>query len=957
MKFALQPLLSALLALTFGFGHGQAATVNWSAGIDHGFSLVDGTPLPAGSLVRIGWFRDPGTGAQLTDQQIQALAGDPSLLNSRFVEAGTSTIGSGVSGMTSHFTATSAVDTVGLGIVGKQIYLWVFDKATLAAATQQAICYWDVTDGTNPDGSPNRPGLRWVFPVQLPIPGTTSIDLTDLTIGSSTPGTGAKFVVGSFGVGSSPNTSAPNVALSVISSVLTINNASSLPTAVRNAAYSQTLEATGGTLPLAWSVSSGSLPDGILLNSSTGELSGMATTVGTYTFTIEVNDNASLVASKQLSLVVANSELAILTQSLADAVVDQEYNVTLMADGGTAPYAWSLTGGSLPVHLALGTDGIIRGTPTSTGTHNFQVTVLDQSGQRTEKSYSLVTGYTPTIEGNSVLAPGVRNLLYTHQFVIPDGRTYTWSVSNGALPVGMTLSSSGKLRGTSRAAGTFTFTITANGEANVTASRQFNLEIRETNVAPTVQPVNFPDTIVGNNGYRYQVVASPQPSKIIISGLPPGLRVDPSTGWVTGQAQTPGVFVASIRATNAAGSSPTQHATIRVKALPVGAVGNFNAIVAPVQEVNGLLGGRLDLTTTITGGYTLTLTQGSAVFRQKGILSTQVDSVSPRIISSIGNLRLNLILDAINDNLVGNISAVASNGAFIPASVTGWRQTWTPTNPSIHQEGYYSAGINLTSHIDIETVPQGAGWIAVSIKSPGQVTFTGRTASGDVLLCNSFLANNNRLLFHNRLNSNFGIMQGVLNLGVSNNGFESNTITGNLMWRKSTHRSYTYPTAFGPLNLAVSGGYLSSLYSRSVVWGKVFGLPEDATPSSLTFTKGGLAGASMNPSITPFTFSSGYVAHPSRPYYYITPGLPLPGSTFNLARTSLIISPNSGSVNGAFTLLDGTKKRVANYSGIIVRTPDGNLKAEGYFLLPKLLQFGEQGPPQSLSGKFTVTQP
>jgi len=89
----------------------------------------------------------------------------------------------------------------------------------------------------------------------------------------------------------------------------------------------------------------------------------------------------------------------------------------------------------------------------------------------------------------------------------------------------------------------------------------------------------------------------------------------------------------------------------------------------------------------------------------------------------------------------------------------------------------------------------------------------------------------------------------------------------------------------------------------------------------------------------------------------MTSAIPAPGTTFNPARVTLSVLPRAGAVSGGFTLLDGSVTRKAAYSGIIVRTPNGSLKAEGYFLLPKLLQFGEKGPAQVLSGKVTLTQP
>ena len=65
----------------------------------------------------------------------------------------------------------------------------------------------------------------------------------------------------------------------------------SLPNARRNKNYSRTLTATGGLAPYTWSVVSGSLPPGLTLNAATGVISGKATTLGTYAFTVQVRDS------------------------------------------------------------------------------------------------------------------------------------------------------------------------------------------------------------------------------------------------------------------------------------------------------------------------------------------------------------------------------------------------------------------------------------------------------------------------------------------------------------------------------------------------------------------------------------------------------------------------------------------------------------------------------------------
>ena len=66
----------------------------------------------------------------------------------------------------------------------------------------------------------------------------------------------------------------------------------SLPNGQVEVAYTATLEATGGTEPYTWSISDGSLPDGLTLDSGTGVISGTPTTEEDYSFTVQVEDSS-----------------------------------------------------------------------------------------------------------------------------------------------------------------------------------------------------------------------------------------------------------------------------------------------------------------------------------------------------------------------------------------------------------------------------------------------------------------------------------------------------------------------------------------------------------------------------------------------------------------------------------------------------------------------------------------
>jgi large repetitive protein len=77
-----------------------------------------------------------------------------------------------------------------------------------------------------------------------------------------------------------------------ISTALNITT-SSLPNGRRGSFYNQPVSATGGSTPYTWSISSGNLPPGLTLNSTTGTISGTPTSSSTYTFTVRVTDSAN----------------------------------------------------------------------------------------------------------------------------------------------------------------------------------------------------------------------------------------------------------------------------------------------------------------------------------------------------------------------------------------------------------------------------------------------------------------------------------------------------------------------------------------------------------------------------------------------------------------------------------------------------------------------------------------
>ena len=174
----------------------------------------------------------------------------------------------------------------------------------------------------------------------------------------------------------------------------------SLPNAIQGTVYAQYVQASGGTTPYTLSITTGSLPPGLSLSQVVG-ITGTPTTAGTYPFTVRVTDSSTpqQSATKQLSIVVGTTGtgVSITTASLPNGTVNQTYSTTVSATGGTAPYTWAITTGTLPPGLnGNPSTGVISGTPTTTGTSTFTVKVEDSSTPKKSatKQLSIVVGTT-----------------------------------------------------------------------------------------------------------------------------------------------------------------------------------------------------------------------------------------------------------------------------------------------------------------------------------------------------------------------------------------------------------------------------------------------------------------------------------------------------------------------------------------------------------------------------------
>jgi len=269
--------------------------------------------------------------------------------------------------------------------------------------------------------------------------------------------------------------------------LLTITTSSPLTAGVVGIAYSQTLSASGGQSPYTWSVATGFLPPGVALAPSTGVLSGTPSTPGTFDFTVRASDSGQptpQTANKSFTLVVSASAPT-LTSINPSTVLAGGLAFTLTVNGtnfvSNSVVRWN---GSNRTTTFVTSSQLTAALPASeiatAGTAS--ITVANPGDAISNAVTLTISALVLTITTNSPLSQGTVGSSYSQTLAASGGTTpYSWSLSSGSLPAGLTLNpSSGAIGGTPSAVGNSTFTVRVSDSASASATKQFQLSIAST---------------------------------------------------------------------------------------------------------------------------------------------------------------------------------------------------------------------------------------------------------------------------------------------------------------------------------------------------------------------------------------------------------------------------------------------------------------------------------------------
>ena len=441
----------------------------------------------------------------------------------------------------------------------------------------------------------------------------------------------------------------------------------SLPAGVEGTAYSQTLAGTCGYGTCTWSITAGSLPAGLSLNSSTGAITGTPTGPnGTTNFTVTLTEpsNPAQTASQALSILINLPPAPVISPTLLpNGNQGTPYSQNLTVSSGLALYSgWTVSSGALPTGVTLsgsGSSATLSGTPTALGTFNFTISVNDSSNppQTASQAYTVVMGAPLPLSITTTSLPNASyNTAYSTTISATGGiAPYTFSLDGASnpLPAGLGISTSsnqGVISGTPTTAGTFTnIIVDVTDSLSAVAQHTFTLTITAPALVLAPSTSSLPNGTQGNS-YTTAVTASGgvPPYTFTLDGasaaLPAGLGFSATatqatiSGTPTATGTTPGIIV---DVTDSESPAVTAQHTYSLAIVPACGTGSESLLSGQYAFVlDGFDSNGLVANSPVAIGATFNADGAGHIATTVGVED----------INSTGGLRLNQAIDSANSS-------------------------------------------------------------------------------------------------------------------------------------------------------------------------------------------------------------------------------------------------------------------------------------------------------------------
>jgi hypothetical protein len=254
----------------------------------------------------------------------------------------------------------------------------------------------------------------------------------------------------------------------------------SLSSATAGTAYSNPLSASGGKSPYSWTITSGTLPAGIVLLPA-GSLSGITSQTGQFNFTVQVSDSSSpkQTATRSFPLTVSNAGTIAVTVTPATATVASAGSAqftALVSNTSNVAVTWSASLGT------VSNTGLYQAPTVSVNTNaTVTATSVADSTKSGTASVTITASLPPSLSiATTSLSSATAGTAYSNPLSASGGKSpYSWTITSGTLPAGIVLLPAGSLSGITSQTGQFNFTVQVSDSSSPkqTAARSFTLTV------------------------------------------------------------------------------------------------------------------------------------------------------------------------------------------------------------------------------------------------------------------------------------------------------------------------------------------------------------------------------------------------------------------------------------------------------------------------------------------------